>query len=691
MVLAAARRTLGDSPDAEDAAQAAFTALAVKAGKLVSSADVGAWLHRAVRFAAVDLVRARRTRRKHEREAAAMRSTKSAPREREADWQAIRPRLDAELDRLPSGQRRVLVACYLQGLSQSEAAERLGMPEGTVAVYCRRGLERLRRRLSGRRGRTLGAAALGALLLDRSSRAAELTESFLLSTVAAATSAAAGAPPAALTEGVLRAMLRAKLKTASKYLSAAAAAALLISASPFALRALGGGPAAVPEGATAPVTPAPPGPQPRQRLADMVGRTVEPVTPPEAPAPAPAPMPVEPREAAPAPASEKPASDTEKAQAATGINALAVDLYKQLIREKDRAGKNVFFSPYSISTALAMTWAGAKGNTAAEMQKALHYTLADARQHAAMGGMTGDLNQAGGEGAFKLSVANALWGQKDYGFLASFVDLNQKYYGAGLERLDFKKDTENSRLTINRWVEKKTQDRIKDLIAKGVLTPDIRLVLTNAIYFKADWVRPFKKRVTRDRAFSTAAGASVKTPTMAQRGYFNYTENDTLQALEMDYKGNRTSMVVLLPRKADGLGDLEKSLSREGLTTTIASLKNREVDVRFPKFEHTCEFKLKPVLKALGIKDAFVYGPADFSGMDGSRNLFIAAVVHKAFVKTDEKGTEAAAATAVMMAAGCVPQPVPVFKADHPFLYVIRDKVTGAVLFMGRVTDPTKK
>ncbi|MHC4915372.1 MAG: sigma-70 family RNA polymerase sigma factor [Planctomycetota bacterium] len=669
MVLAAARRALGDWAEAEDAAQAAFAALAVKSAALTSAPDVGAWLHRAVRFAAVDLHRARRTRRKHEREAAAMRSTSSAPRD--ADWEVVRPRLDAELDRLPAGQRRVLVACYLQGLSQSEAAERLGMPEGTVAVYCRRGLERLRARLTGRRSRVLGAAALSALLLDRSSRAVELTEAFLSSTVAAAKSAAAGAPPAALTEGVLRAMLRAKLKTASKYLAAAVAAALLISASPFALRALGGQPAPLPS---------------PEKVALLEREAV----PEKEPTPArPGPAPVKPLEAAPAPADEKPASDAEKAQAATGINAFTVDMYKQLIQEKK--GENVFFSPYSISTALAMTWAGSKGNTAAEMKKTLHYTLADARQHAAMGGLTGDLNRAGGEGAFQLSVANALWGQEDYGFLESFVKLNAKYYGAGLERLDFKKDTENARLTINRWVEKKTQDRIKDLIAKGVLTPAVRLVLTNAIYFKADWVQPFKKRSTREQPFTTAAGTSVKVPTMVQRGVFNYMENDQLQALEMDYKGNRTSMVVLLPRKVDGLDDLEKALSRESLTTTVGGLKNGKVLVYLPKFENTSEFKLKPALLALGMKDAFVYPAADFSGMNGNRELYIGAVIHKAFVKTDEKGTEAAAATAVVMKAGSVPRPVPVFKADRPFVYLIRDKVTGAILFMGRVTDPTKK
>jgi serpin B len=691
MVLAACRRALGDSPDAEDAAQAAFLALARKAGSLRGSSDVGAWLHRAARFAALDLARAGRTRRRHEREAARLRSRRAsegsvasaeeaAMRRIEADasdarWGPIRPRLDAELDALPGKQRAVLVTCYLQGLSQSEAARRLGLPEGTVAVYCRRGLERLRRRLAG----SPGAAALGALLLERGGGAATAPESFLESTVAAANRAAAGAPPSALVEGVLRAMFRTKFATIGKCLAAAAAALLLLLAGPPALRALGGQnevPARPEPGAR---TPAPPPAEP------VAARRVEPpaaVRPPAAAAPPPRPK----------------VTDTDKAEVAGGINAFGVDLYRKLAAEEKRKGKNLFLSPFSISTALAMTYAGARADTAAEMKKVLHFTPKDDVLHASAGALVDDLNDAGSKGQFRLSVANALWGQKGYKFLNPFLAVNRRDYRAGLESLDFRSNAarEAARKTINAWVEKKTENRIKDLIKKGVLNRDTRLVLTNAIYFLGNWVHQFKEKSTRDAPFRLADGKKVKAPLMYQKERFGYMAGEGFQVAELPYKGKRLSMVVLLPAKPDGLPALEKSLSAEKLKLWLAGLRTRKVMVWLPKFKMTCEFALKKPLVAMGMKKSFTARVGDFSGMNGIKPpsdgcLYISAVVHKAFVEVDEKGTEAAAATAVVMCEATSAGPrIPVFRADRPFLFLIRDKVSGAILFMGRVTNPAK-
>ncbi|MGQ9651696.1 MAG: serpin family protein, partial [Phycisphaerae bacterium] len=342
-----------------------------------------------------------------------------------------------------------------------------------------------------------------------------------------------------------------------------------------------------------------------------------------------------------------------------------------------------------ISTALAMTYAGARGTTAEEMAKTLHFDLPAERLHPAYAEMIRDLNEAGKKGDFQLSVANRLWGQKGEGFLMEFLDLTERLYGAGFSELDFASDTDGARKTINDWVEKQTADKIKELIKQGLLNPATRLVLTNAIYMKAEWLTKFKKEDTDPAPFFAAGGKEIQVPTMHRTAVFGYAQAEDLQTLELAYKGDRLSMVILLPRQKDGLPGVEKGLT-ENLGKWLAQLRAQRVRVALPKFKATQEFSLGQTLQSLGIVKAFDGGQADFSGMNGKRNLFVSAVVHKAFVAVDEEGTEAAAATAVVMELSAMPIPdqVSEFRADHPFVFLIRDRLSGAILFMGRVTEP---
>jgi len=369
---------------------------------------------------------------------------------------------------------------------------------------------------------------------------------------------------------------------------------------------------------------------------------------------------------------------------AKGGNAFAVDLYAKLREQKG----NLFFSPYSISSALAMTYAGARGNTATQMAKVLHFDIEPDKLHAAYGALTGSLNAAGKAGDFALSVANALWAQKGYAFLPDFLSLVEKSYDAKVMEADFQGNAEGSRKTINRWVERQTRDKIQDLIPQGVLNAMTRLVLTNAVYFKGNWVHPFKDRATSDGPFTLLGGDKVETPMMHQAERFGYLDTDEFQALEMPYKGGMLAMAVFLPKKADGLPDFEKSLTADGLEAWLSKLSRQEVIVTFPKFKTTSAFSLGDPLKAMGMADAFS-GAADFSGMSTQERFFIQAALHKAFVDVNERGTEAAAATAVIMGATAMPpRPKPVFTADHPFLFLIRDTRSGTILFLGRVMNP---
>lgn len=369
-----------------------------------------------------------------------------------------------------------------------------------------------------------------------------------------------------------------------------------------------------------------------------------------------------------------------------GANTFAFDLYGQL---KATTG-NLFFSPYSLHAALAMTADGANGKTRDEMAGVLKLPADRDKSLAA-----GDLGRfyTGAGKPYELTTANALWGQTGYPWRPDWLARQKDRFGASLTDLDFKGDPEGGRKTINRWVEQKTRDRIKDLVPAGVIDPTTKMVLTNAIYFKGKWQDEFNKQWTKDGPFKLADGTTKQTPLMNRTAGYRYAEADGVQLLELPYKGGELSMVVVLPGKPNGLPAAESKLSADTLTGWLKGLTHQEVIVTLPRFKMEVRTAPVPALKALGMKLAFDHRGADFSGMTSDpQGLFISDVVHKAFVDVNEEGTEAAAATAVVMApmaAAPIKRPPPkVFRADHPFLFVIRDVQHGTVLFAGRLTNP---
>ncbi len=372
-----------------------------------------------------------------------------------------------------------------------------------------------------------------------------------------------------------------------------------------------------------------------------------------------------------------------------GNSTFAFDLY-QALREADG---NLFYSPYSISLALAMTYAGARGETAQQVADTLHFILPQDRLHPAFNSVDIELSQRGkgakgedGEG-FRLNIVNAIWGQEGYKFLSGFLDVLAENYGAGLRILDFANAPEESRITINNWVSDQTEGRIEDLIPQGLIDTLTRLVLTNAIYFNAAWQNPFSEDMTDDGPFYLLDGGEVTVPMMKQTEMFGYADGDEYQAVELPYDGRELSMVILLPQ-AGQFEAFEGSLDSQRVDRIVKGLEHKRVALTMPKFEFESDFSLRETLAAMGMPVAFL-GGADFSGMTGNRDLFIADVIHKAFVSVDEAGTEAAAATAVVMPRAMPPGEIVEVTADRPFVFLIHDIETGAILFVGRVVSPS--
>jgi serpin B len=381
----------------------------------------------------------------------------------------------------------------------------------------------------------------------------------------------------------------------------------------------------------------------------------------------------------------------DQAEAVKGSNAFAVDLYGRLSAQPG----NLFFSPESISTAFAMTYAGAHGQTATEMARVFHFTLPPEHLHPAIGALLAGMNAS--HPGYALSVADALWAQQGENFLPAYLKLVETNYGAGFHPVDFKSSPDSVRATINQWVEQQTNNKIQNLLGPGAVTPLSRLILTNAIYFKAAWADQFSKNATENEDFHLSAGKTIQAPTMHNSGGYYYFKGRSFQALLMPYEKNEISMLILLPDDVDGLPALERSLTASNLDKWGAALSYaHEVDVSLPSFKITQQFELSSTLEGLGMKTAFDPNSADFSGMTGDKSLVISAAIHKAYIDLDENGTEAAAATAVVMemATAMPPQFAPpppiIFTADHPFLFLIRENASGAILFMGRVTDPTQ-
>lgn len=368
----------------------------------------------------------------------------------------------------------------------------------------------------------------------------------------------------------------------------------------------------------------------------------------------------------------------------TGNSEFALDLYKKI--GETETNKNIFFSPFSISTALSMTYAGAKGNTAKQMADTMHFRLTPSDQHAAFGELSAALNSSGK--GYKLEIANALWGQQGYAFQLEFLSLIQKYYNGGFNTVDFEGQTEMARGTINRWVEQKTNDKIKDLLPKGALTTDTRLVLTNAIYFKGDWATKFKPEMTKPASFNIGPSETVTVPMMYQNGRFRFAEMDGVKLLEMPYVGGDLSMIVVLPKA--GMEELGQALDPNRLNEWLSKATEQEVNVFLPKFKFEAEYQLKDLLAGMGMVDAFALPPADFSGISGYKDLYITKVIHKAIIEVNEEGSEAAAATAVVVGTKSFIVKTE-FKADRPFLFLIRHNATGSILFLGRVMNPEVK
>jgi len=342
---------------------------------------------------------------------------------------------------------------------------------------------------------------------------------------------------------------------------------------------------------------------------------------------------------------------SEQALLVEGNSAFAFELY-QALREQEG---NLFYSPHFnwLDIELASRGEGAEGKD---------------------------------DEGFRLNIVNAIWGQKDYGFLPTFLDILAENYGAGLRILDFMNETEKSRLAINDWVSDQTEGRIEDLIPQGAIDALTRLVLTNAIYFNAAWEYPFDEDMTADGPFYLLDDGQVIVPMMKQTESFGYTNGEGYQAVELQYDGNELSMVILLP-EADQFQAFEEGLQAQQVYDIIDGLQNAQVTLTIPKFEFYSEFSLKNTLAGMGMPIAFS-SAADFSGMTGNRELFISDVVHKAFVSVDEAGTEAAAATAVIMPGSAAPEPPVEVTIDRPFIFLIRDIETGAILFVGRVINP---
>jgi len=367
-------------------------------------------------------------------------------------------------------------------------------------------------------------------------------------------------------------------------------------------------------------------------------------------------------------------------------NAFAIDLY-QSVRGQ---GENIVFSPYSISIALAMTYAGARANTESQMADALHFTLGQKGTHPAFNALDLKLAQLGESPTenlvpLQLNIANAVWAEQTYPFQQNFLDTIALNYGSGIHLADFINQFEPVRKEINRWVEDQTKDRIKDLLSQGTLNSATRMVLVNAIYFKADWFMVFDPNKTQDAPFHLLDGSETQVKMMSNDLYSTpYTSGDGYQAVELPYMGGTAAMDILVPDEGR-FSEFEAMLDMEKLDGILNSMQPTSVQLGLPKFQYTSQFSLPDQLSALGMPDAFDPNRADFSGMTGNQDLFISDVIHKAFVAVDEKGTEAAAATAVIMQKAMQPVSQIILTIDRPFIFIIRDTINGQILFMGRV------
>ncbi|NTV22866.1 MAG: serpin family protein [Nanoarchaeota archaeon] len=368
-------------------------------------------------------------------------------------------------------------------------------------------------------------------------------------------------------------------------------------------------------------------------------------------------------------------------QVAQGNNGFAFDLYR-IYKEKDG---NLFYSPYSIYANMAIAYEGAAGTTASEMAEVFKFPADDTRRPG-FAALYNSLNRKNEE--YMLSTANALWAQENYGFLPEYLEISKNYYGGNVKNLNFG-EPEPARLEINKWVEENTNQKIKDLLPAGSIDSMTRLVITNAIHFKGSWVTPFIKDKTADRDFFIAKDNKVtaKMMSVGKAKEFKYMKEKGYQAIELPYKGEKVSMLILLPELGT-IEEFEDSLDEGVLESVDSKLQSQKVSVMVPKFKFNTKYFMSQDLQQMGMKQAFTSG-ADFSGMTGTKDLYISFVIHQAFIDVYEEGTEAAAATGTGI--GTTSMPIQeYFIADHPFIFMITDEETGLILFLGRLSNPCK-
>jgi serpin B len=389
---------------------------------------------------------------------------------------------------------------------------------------------------------------------------------------------------------------------------------------------------------------------------------------------------------------QNPNIDQDSLQALVSGNcAFGLNLY-QILRESGE--DNLFFSPYSISLALAMAYSGARGETAQEIAETLHFSLSEGLLHAGFNALDLEITNRDNKEdetipGFKLNVVNSAWVQYDRPFEQAYLELLAENYGAGLSLTDYAKDPEEARMAINAWVSDETNGKIEELIPAGAINALTRLVLVNAIYFNASWQITFKEDQTAETTFTLADGSQKLVPMMSTVGSerFGYAIGDNYQIVELPYHGGQLSMILILPD--EGTFDaFESSLDVDQLAEVLKDIQIKQVELQMPKFSFESEFELVGMLRLLGIQAAFDQQNADFSGIDGTKELSISHVFHKAFVLVDEKGTEAAAASAVLFRLRSIPVTDVQIAIDRPFIFLIQDKPTGTVLFLGRVLDP---
>jgi serpin B len=373
---------------------------------------------------------------------------------------------------------------------------------------------------------------------------------------------------------------------------------------------------------------------------------------------------------------------------ANNNNIFAFKLYNELKAEKP--DQNLFFSPFSISSALAMTYAGARGETEKQMSQAMNFSLEQNIFHNNLGALMDEIESDSSRN-IQLSIANSLWAQKDYKFLDSYFNLVKANYRSELKNVDFIKETEKTRNEINNWVEQKTKNKIKELIKEKDIDSDTRLVLVNAIYFKDEWAKTFDSLATTIKSFYLNSTDTIHVYMMHKTENIKYYENSNTQVVEIPYKENKLSMIIFLPKEEDKFKITENSLNNGLYTQIIDSLKIANVDLSLPKFTATFDFKLNDALIKLGMPVAFG-GGSDFSGMTGNKDLYISKVIHKSFINVTEAGTEAAAATAVIMRKiSSLIKYFKIFNVDHPFIFLIKDNATGSILFLGKILNPKEQ